>query len=130
MAEEDAAAVGEEQDLLAGDVAVGQPAEDARHEVLEAFLDGAADFAQQQALEAGLALAVVHGDLGEHPVGFAAAASAAVGDLAGAVVVVGGAGGGRGDELARLEDDEGFEHARDEVRRAAGPLGVTHVVLE
>ena len=96
VAGDDAGAVGEGEDAAGGGEVVGEVAEEPAAEVVEVFAVGFADFAQEQALEAGEALAVIDAHLGEEPEGFAAAAGAAVADGGGAVGEVAEAGGGAG----------------------------------
>jgi len=102
---------------------MGKVAEQAKAEVLEVFEIGFADFAEEEALEARVALAIVSAHLGEEPEGFAAAAGAAVADGGGAVVLVAEAGGGAGGELFGLEDEAGIEEVADLVRRALSGAG-------
>ena len=71
-------------------------------------------------------MAVVGAHLGEEPVGFAAAASAAVADGGGAVGAIAEAGGGAGRELPGLEDDA----AADEVQELVAGTTVLQAELE
>ena len=80
-------------------------------QILEVFEVGFADCAQQQAFEAGQALAIVDAHLGQQPVRFAAAASAAIADGGGAVGLVAKAGGGAGGELPGLQRDAGTDES-------------------
>ena len=119
---DDAGAVGEGEEAAGGGELMREPAEEAAAEVLEVFEVGFADLAQQEAFQAGEALAVVHAHLGEEPEGFAAAAGAAVADGGGAVRAVAEAGGGAGGELLGLEEhagaDEVLASGRGDNRRA------------
>ena len=126
MAEDDAGAVGEGEDAAGGVELVGQAGEEALAEVFEVFEVGFADFAEEEAFEAGDALAIVGAHLGEEPVGFAAAASAAVADGGGAVGLIAEAGGGAGGELPGLEDDAGA----DEVQELVAGTAVLQAELE
>ncbi len=103
---------------------VGEVGEEALAEVVEVFEVGFADFAQEEAFEAGEALAIVGAHLGEEPVGFAAAAGAAVADGGGAVGVIAEAGGGAGGELAGLEEDAGADEVLDLVDGTTRSPGV------
>ncbi len=83
-------------------VLVGQAAEELEAEVFELLAARLADLAEQQALEAGAALAVVGADLGEQGVGLARAARPAVGDSGRPARLVGSAAGGVKAELFGL----------------------------
>ena len=91
---------------------------------------GFADLAQEQALEAGKALAVIGPHLGQEPVRFAAATSAAVADGGGTIGLVTKTGGGAGAELALLEDQASGVEVGDLVLRAAGAFGGFELFLE
>ena len=70
------------------------------------------------AFEARDALAVVGTDLGERPVSFAAAASAAVADGIGTVGLIAEASGRAGSQLPGLEDDTGVSEVEELVPEA------------
>ena len=86
---------------------MGEMAEDFPAVVLEIFDVGFADFAKEQDFEVGETLAIIDADLSEHPIRFAAAASAAVADGFGAIGAITETCGGAGDELGGLENDAG-----------------------
>ena len=92
---------------------MGQAGEDVLAEVFKVFEVGLADLAQEEALEARDALAVVGAHLSEEPVGFAAAASATVADGGRAVGPIAEAGGGTGRELLFQEDDAGADKVQE-----------------
>ena len=87
---------------------MGEALEEALAEVFHILEIGFTDFTEEEAFEAGDALAIVGADLGKQPVGFAAAASAAEADGLGASGQVAEASGGTGGELAGLEEDAGL----------------------
>ena len=105
MAEDNAGAIGKDEETARGVELVGQLVEEALAEVFKVFEVGFADFTEQEAFEAGNALAIIGADLGEEPVGFAAAARAAVADGFGAIRLIAEARGGAGSKLAGLEDN-------------------------
>ena len=123
MAGDDAGAVGEGEEPREAVNSCGRRQEEAPAEVLEVFEVGFADFAEEEAFEAGDALAVIGAHLGEEPVGFAAAAGAAVADGRGAVGQVAEAGGGAGGELPGLEDDAGADEVLHLILGTAGRAG-------
>jgi hypothetical protein len=83
---------------------VGEAGEETLAQILEVLAIGFPDFAQEEALEAGLALAIVGADLGKEPVGFATAPSAAIADGLGPVGPVTEPGDSARGELAGLQD--------------------------
>ena len=86
---------------------------------------GFADFAQEEAFESGHTLAIIGAHLGEEPVRFTAAASAAITDGGGSIGQVAQAGSGAGGELPGLEDEAGVEEVLDLVTRATGAGGIS-----
>ena len=84
VANDDAGTVVEGEGVFGRSPFVGEMAEDFPAVVLEIFDVGFADFAKEQDFEVGETLAIIDADLSEHPIRFAAAASAAVADKAGA----------------------------------------------
>ena len=116
-------AVGEEEDAFAPAPVVLDAAQDFDAQVLKAFFGGFADFAEEEGLEAGPALAVVEGDLGEHGVGLGPTPRAAKADLGGAVGEVTLAAGGVEEDLLGLGGVAGSAKVDDLVGRAAGQAG-------
>ena len=108
---------------------VFQMGENAAAEVIEAFAVGLADFAQKETFETGTALTIVGAHLGEEPVGFSAAASAAIADGSGAIGQVAKPGSGAGGELTRLENDPGADKVFHLVGRAPGGKAVAGILL-
>ncbi len=94
VTDDDAGVVGEGEDSGGAVVFVVGFAQKFASEVVELFAGLFGVFAEVKGFEAGLALAVVEGELGEGGVGFTGAACAAEAELGGAVGVVAGAGGG------------------------------------
>ena len=123
MAGDDAGAIFEGEQAAAGSEFMGQAEEEAAAEVLEVLEVGFADFAEEEAFEAGPALAIIGAQLGEEPMGFAAAARAAETDGGGADGLIAEAGGGAGRELAGLENDAGPSKVFRLIERTAGALG-------
>src|SRR5580765_1351195 len=82
-------------------------------QVVEIFAIGFADLAEDDGFEFGEALAIVSADLGHEPVGFAAAASAAVTDGPGTGGMVAGTGDGTSGELTGLEENVGAVEVAD-----------------
>src|SRR6185295_6361438 len=72
-------------------------------QIVEVFAIGFTDFAEDDGLEFGEALAIIGPDLGHEPMGFAATASAAVTDVTRTCGMVAGTGDGTGGELPGLE---------------------------
>jgi len=118
MAEDNAGAVGEGEGGAGSDPFVGEAGEEALAEVLEVFEVGLADFAEEEAFEAGETLAIIEGHLGEEPKGFAAAAGAPEADGGGALGTVAKTGRSAGGKLLGLEDDPSFAEMADLVGRA------------
>jgi len=98
---------------------VGQAGEKAPAEDLKVFEIGLADFPEEEAIETGEALAIVGAELGEEPVGFAAAAGAAETDGAGTAGGIAEASGGAGGELPFLEDETGIGEVEKLIPRTA-----------
>ena len=122
MAEDDARTVLEAKGVFRGREEVGKFRENTAAEVFEVFEIGFAYFAQEEAFEAGDALAIVGADLSEKPMGLAAATRAAEGDGSGTAGLVALARGGGGSELFRLEEDHGAGEVDDLVAGAVGEL--------
>src|SRR4051812_23749839 len=104
--------------------------EEAQPDVVEVFDVGLVGFAQNQTFEAGVTLAIVGTDLGEQPMRFAAAASAAIANPLGAAGLIAKPGGGAGGKLPRLENDVGAGEVRDLVEWTTGALSFVNVVLK
>ncbi len=121
---EDAGAVFESEDARGSVEGVVEAGQDALAEVVEAFDIGFGGFPEEEALEAGEPLAIIGADLGEEPVGFAGAASAAVADGGGAAGLIAEAGGGAGSELAGLKENAGADEVLDLIVGTAGRDGV------
>jgi len=130
MAEDDARAVLEGEDAAGGIEVVGEALEEALAEALEVFEVGFADFAEEEAVEAREALAIVGAHLGEEPVGFTAAAGTTIADRLGAIGEIAETRGGTGGELAGLEDDAGVEEVLDLIGRASGGSGRGGVAIQ
>ena len=120
MAGDDAGVILEEEGAARAVEGVREGGQDATAEIIEILGIGFADLAQEEALEPGDALTIVRAQLGEEPVGFAAAARAAVTDGFGSVRLIAQTGGGAGGELARLEEDAGADEILHLVGGAAG----------
>lgn len=119
MAEDDAGSVGEGEDAARGVELVGQPGEEALAQGFEIFEVGFADLAEEEAVETGAALAIIGPHLSKEPVGFAAAASAAVADGPRPIRLVAEPGGGTGGELTRLQDKADVGEVEELIARAA-----------
>jgi len=115
----DTGAVFEGEDAASDGEIVRQSAKDAPPKVFEVFEVGFAHFSKQEAFEAGNALAIVGAHLGEQPMGFAAATSAAVADGCWAARIIAKPGGSAGCELAVLQDDACGEEILDLIARTA-----------
>ena len=119
MAEADLRTVGEDEQAAGGVELVREVFKDTAAEAFKVFEVGLADLAEEEAFEAGDALAIVGAELGEEPVGFAAAAGAAIADGLGAVGLVAKPGGSAGGELAILQDDTGVGEVEELVAGTA-----------
>ena len=108
MAELNARTVGEHEQAARGVKLMGQPGEEALAQVFKVFEVGFPDFAEEKALEAGHALAIVVAHLRKEPVGFAAAARSAVADSLGTVRLITEPGRRAGGKLPGLKDDAGL----------------------
>jgi len=93
--------------------------EEALAKTFEVFEVGFADFTEEETVEAGDALTVVGPDLGEEPVSFAAAASAAIADGAGAVRIITEPSGRAGRKLPGLEEEAGANKVLHLIARTA-----------
>ena len=107
VTDDDAGAVIEGEGMFGRDPLMREMTEDFPAKVLEIFDVGFAGFAQEKNFEIGEALAIIDADLSEHPMRFAAAASAAIADVLWAVIVVAETCGSAGAELGGLENDAG-----------------------
>ena len=105
VAGDDAGAIGESEDAAGGGVIVRGAVKDAAAKVFKIFAVGFADLAEQEAFEAGEALAIVEADLSDEPERLAATTSAAEADGGGAIREIAKPGGGAGGELFALRDD-------------------------
>src|SRR5262249_49758425 len=126
---DDAGAVFESEDAVGGVEFVFEGKEEALTEVVEVLAVGLADFAEEEAFEAGVALGIVSAHLGEEPVGFTAAAGATIADSGGAVGLVAETGGGAGGELAGLENDSGADEVFHLAGRATGEEAIAGVLV-
>ncbi len=124
MAADDARAVGEGEQATGFGEGVREFSQNAQAEVAEVFAIGFADFAQQKAFESGDTLAIVRADLGDEPMGFTAAPSAAVTDSGRAVGQIAATRGGAGGKLPGLEDEAGAQEILDLVAGATGGGGI------
>jgi len=128
MAEDDFAAIGKGEHAAMGLVIVRQAGEELLAKALEMFDVGLAYFAEEQASQAGSALAIVGGHLCDEPMTFAAAAGSAEANRtqAGGGMVA-AARRGAGQKLLRLENDAGAEEVLHLVPRAAGVVAGAEV---
>lgn len=124
MPEDDTGTVGEDELAARGVEFMRQLPEETLPESLEMLEIGFAHLAEEEAVETGDALAIVGAHLGEQPVGFTAAARAAVTDGGGATRPIAQSGCGTGGELAGLEDEAGGGEVAQLV------LGTTELLAE
>ena len=129
MAEDDLGAVGKGEEAAGRIEPVRQGGEEPLAEGREVFEIRFADLPEEEAFEAGNALAVIGAELGKEPVRFAAAPGPAVADGGGAGGVIAEPGGGAGGQLARLEADAGADEFLDLVGHAPGLKGVLSVLI-
>src|SRR5262249_2016482 len=127
---DDAGAICEIENTTVGGKLVFEVSEEALAKVLEVFHVGFAHLAEEQALEAGHALAIVGAHLGEEPVAFAAAACAAVADCGWAVGVVAEPGGSARGQLAWLEDEARAHKILHLFGRTSGLLACGEVMFQ
>jgi hypothetical protein len=119
-----ARAIFENQNARTGVEGVRQMAEHTLTEVVKALDIGLAGLAEEQALKAGVTLAIIATHLSQEPMRFSAPASAAIPDGGGTVGQIAEAGGGTGSELARLEEDARANKVLNLIDRTAGSTGV------
>lgn len=129
VAGDDAAAVGEGEDAAVAEI-VRQTAEETEAEILEVFEVGLGDFAEEEALEAGAALAIVGAHLGEEPKTFTATAGATIADGGGAVGGIAGASGRAGGELTVLKDEARADEVFELIFGATGFDGGANVGID
>src|SRR5688500_2741609 len=130
MATTNDAAVGERQFLVRDGEEVRQFPEDAAAQIAEAFEVGLADFAEQEAFEAGVTLAIVTAHLGDEPMTFAAATRAAIAEHGRTFLVIALARDGAGEELAFLKDDSDAGEVEHLIVGTAGATAESDVVFE
>jgi len=91
-------------------------------DVVEVFEIGFADFSNEEAFEARIALAIIGADLRKEPMGFTAPAGAAVTDEGGTFGIVTEAGGSAGLELTGVEADPSAFEVDELIVRTAKAL--------
>ncbi len=108
MAQANLRTVGEFQFTTRGAVFMIQPGEQALAIIFQVLGIGFADFAQKQAAKSRHPLTIVGSHLGEQPVGFTAAACAAIADGARPIRLITQPGGGASEQLADLHNLTGI----------------------
>jgi hypothetical protein len=99
-------------------------------EIFKPFAIGFAGFAKQQDFKARITLTIVGGDLGQEPVRFAAAPSAAEANVGGAIGEIAETSSGTGGVLAGLEDKASAGVVFELVRRATEAEGFGEDLVE
>ena len=90
-----------------------QQREEALAKILQILEIRFADFAEEKTFQAGEALAIVSAHLGQEPVGFPAAARAAVADGLGTVGLIAATCGGAGGQLRGQEHQAGVREVEE-----------------
>jgi len=130
MADDHAGTVGEGENAFGRGEGVLHLAENLVAQIAQGFKVGFADFAEHEGFEAGHALAIVEPNLGDEPMRFTAAASAAVADFGGAIGQITEAGSGAGGELSFLKEATGGDETFGLVAGATEGEGEGVVVFE
>ena len=122
MAGDDSGTIFEPEDPPGRNEGMVETPKSATADVIEVFEIGFADFSNEEAFEARIALAIIGADLRKEPMGFTAAASAAVTDEGGTFGIVTEAGGSAGLELTGVEADPSAGEVDELIVRTAKAL--------